>query len=324
MSADKEAIMRERGLLWGAATCAALSLAVAWPHAQVGQPQADSRPQGWAVRASLKNPTAKLYNNAKQKLLDGKQIYGYTISKLDTKLYCDVAQHWDFIWFEMQHSTMSFRDVEEMIGTCPRPIATPIIRVPDEFESTIQKATDIGALGINIPTVDTVEKAVAGARYSRYPPEGRRSQGANQAQSIWGVNGINYRQTINDNMLVIEQIETPVGVNSAFAIASVQGVDVILGSTGDMQNFSGLQPSDPVYQLYFTQIHDATLRAGKFLGAVPASYGKPGPPGVGRPDHDDWRFFYNGPSFDGFQPPGGRGRGRSSGGDGTGGRGGGR
>ena len=132
---------------------------------------------------------------------------------------------------------------------------------------------------------------------------GRRSQGAGQARSIWGVNGINYRKTINDNMLVIEQIETPVGVSNAFSIASVHGVDVILGSNGDMPNFSGLEPSSPEYQMYFTRIHDATLKAGKFLGAVPATYGKPGPPGVGRPDAVDWRFFYNGPSFDGYQPP---------------------
>src|SRR5205823_6199084 len=165
----------------------------------------------------------------------------------------------------------------------------------DELESTLQKATDIGVLGVVIPTVDTVEKAVAGARFARYPPEGRRSMGGNQAQSIWGVSGVNYRNTINDNMLVIEQIETPVGVSNAFNIASVQGVDVILGSTGDMQNFSGLEPSNAEYQMYFTRIHDATLKAGKFLGAVPASYGKPGPPGVGRPDAPDWRFFYNGP-----------------------------
>lgn len=171
--------MTARRLLSGAATCAIaiLSLAAAWPNAQRGQERGASQSQGWAVRASLSNPNAKLYNNAKQKLLDGKQIFGYTISKLDTKLYCEVAQHWDFIWFEMQHSTMSFRDVEEMIAACPRPVATPIIRVPDEFESTIQKATDIGALGINIPTVDTVEKAVAGARYSRYPPKAAEARG---------------------------------------------------------------------------------------------------------------------------------------------------
>ena len=295
--------MGPKRILPGAALCALLSLVVARPQAQRGPEPGMARPQGWAVRASLNNPSTKLYNNAKQKLLDGKQIFTYTISRLDVKLYCEVAQHYDYIWFEMQHSTMSFRDVEEMIGACPRPIATPVIRVPDEFESTIQKATDIGALGIVVPTVDTVEKALSSARYARYPPEGRRSVGAGQAASIWGVGGVNYRQTINDNMLVIVQIETPVGVSNAYNIAMVHGVDALLGSNGDMTNFSGLEPTDPEYQTLFTKIHDATLKAGKFLGAVTATYAKPGPPGTGRPDFADWRLFYNGASFDGYQPP---------------------
>jgi 2-keto-3-deoxy-L-rhamnonate aldolase RhmA len=299
-----------------AMTGALLTLDVAWPQAQRGQGPGGSQPQGWAVRASMNNPSARLYNNAKQKLLDGKQIFTYTISRLDVDLYCQVAQHYDYIWFEMQHSTMSFRDIEEMIAACPRPIATPVIRVPDELESNIQKATDIGALGIVVPTVDTVEKAMAAARYARYPPDGRRSQGAGQAGSIWGVNGVNYRQTINDNMLVIVQIETPVGVANAYNIAMVPGVDVLLGSNGDMTNFSGLPPTDPEYQALFTKVHDATLKAGKFLGAVTATYAKAGPPGTGRPDFADWRLFYDGPSFDGFQPPARTGRGGRSGGTG--------
>ena len=64
--------------------CAALAAGAATTGA--GQPPAGAQPQGWAVRASMSNPSAKLYNNAKQKLLDGKQIFTYTISRLDVKL----------------------------------------------------------------------------------------------------------------------------------------------------------------------------------------------------------------------------------------------
>src|SRR5215207_4881069 len=204
-------------------SCIAVAAGAATIDAQRGQVAA-SQQQGWAVRAGLSNPNAKLYNNAKQKLLEGKQIFTYTISRLDVKLYCEVAQHYDYIWFEMQHSTMSYRDVEEMIAACPRPPATPVIRVPDEFESSIQKATDIGALGIVVPTVDTVEKAIAAAKFARYPPHGRRSMGAGQATSMWGVNGINYRDTINDNMLVIAQMRrrsaSPTSTTSRWCRAS--------------------------------------------------------------------------------------------------------
>jgi 2-keto-3-deoxy-L-rhamnonate aldolase RhmA len=263
-----------------------------WLHGQTA-----TQPQGWAVRASLKG-SAPLYNTAKQKLLDGKQIFSFAISRRDPQLYCEVAPHYDYVWFEMQHSTLSYADVEAMIAACPR-TGIPMIRVPDEFESSIQKATDIGALGIIVPTVDTVEKARAAARYSRFPPEGRRSQGGGQAGSIWGVNGINYRQTINDNMLVIAMVETPEGAANALNIARVPGVDVVMGANTDMTNFSGLAPNDPKYHALFTQIRDATLKAGKFLGATTANYASTGP--NGRPDAADFRMFYTGPAFDGYK-----------------------
>jgi 2-keto-3-deoxy-L-rhamnonate aldolase RhmA len=245
---------------------------------------------------------AKLYNTAKQKLLDGKQIFSYTITRLDPELYCQVAAHYDFIWLEMQHSTMIWADIEKMIAACPG-VGVPMIRLPDEYESTIQHATDIGAIGMIEPTVDTVEKAQAVARYAKYPPEGRRSQGGGQAPRIWGAFG-NYRQTINDNMLVVVMIETPVGVANAYDIARVPGVDVVLAANTDLGNFSGYAPTSPEYQDLVKKIHDATLKAGKFLGATSAAYAK------GRPDSADFRMLQGGPSNDGYQPPaqgGGRG-----------------
>ena len=108
----------------------------------------------------------KLYNNAKQKLLDGKTLSSYTVGRPDAALYCEVAKHYDFVWFEMQHSTMSWADIEKMIAACPHSVATPMVRIADELESSIQHATDIGLLGIIMPTVDTVEKAQAAATRS--------------------------------------------------------------------------------------------------------------------------------------------------------------
>jgi 2-keto-3-deoxy-L-rhamnonate aldolase RhmA len=239
-----------------------------------------------------------LYNNAKQKLLDGKQIFAYTIGNPNPAAYCEAAKHYDFVWLEMQHSTISWADLEKMIAACPHPAATPMIRVADELESTIQHATDIGALGIVMPTVDTVEKARAAVRYAKYPPVGRRSLGAGQAPTFWGgrgTDGNSYRATINDNMLVIVMIETPIGVQNAFEIASVPGVDGVLAANTDLGNFSGYFDHDSApYQRMVKQIHDATLRAGKFLGATDASYAK------GRPDSADFRILQGGPAFDGW------------------------
>lgn len=240
----------------------------------------------------------KLYNTAKQKMLEGKQVFSFTQSKFDPAAYCEAAKHYDYAWFEMQHSTLEFRDVEAMIAKCPHAGAIPMVRLPDAQEWHIQHATDIGALGVIIPTVDDVERAREAVKWARYPPVARRSAGQGQAASIWGINGVDYRRTVNDNMIVAIMIETPTGVANAFDIASVPGVDVVLIGNNDLSSFSGFPQSDDRYQSMMAKVRDDVLRAGKVFGQANAAlYAK------GHPLSKDTKFLQNGPSFDGWLPP---------------------
>ena len=239
----------------------------------------------------------KLYNTVKQKLLDGKQVFSFTQSKMDIAGYCEAAKHYDYAWFEMQHSTLEFKDVEAMIAACPHTAAIPMIRLPDAQEWHIQHATDIGALGVVIPTVDDVDRAREAAKWSRFPPVARRSSGSGQARAIWGINHIDYAKTFNDNMLVVVMIETPTGVANAYDIASVPGVDVVIIGNNDLNRFSGYAQTDDRYQQMVTKIHDDTLRAGKIFGQANWVYAK------GHPLSKDAKFFQNGPANDGWKPP---------------------
>jgi 4-hydroxy-2-oxoheptanedioate aldolase len=257
----------------------------------VAQPQAQG--QGAAK--------PKLYNTAKQKLLDGKQIFSFTQAKMDIAGYCEAAKHYDYTWFEMQHSTLEFKDIEAMIGACPHVAAIPMIRLPDAQEWHIQHATDIGVLGVIVPTVDDVDRAREAAKWSRYPPVARRSTGQGQARTLWGINGIDYAKTANDNMLVVIMIETPTGVANAFDIASVPGVDVVIVGNNDLSVFSGFPQTDPRYAQSIAKIHDDVLRAGKIFGHANSAYAT-------GPLSKDAQFFQNGPSNDGWKPPAGAGR----------------
>ena len=104
-------------------------------------------------------PTPALYNTVKQKLRDGRQVVGATVLIGNPDTYCAVANSgFDFTWIEMQHSPMSWQDVAHMVAACKGASAIPFIRVPDATEGDLQKATDIGALGIMVPMVDTVKR----------------------------------------------------------------------------------------------------------------------------------------------------------------------
>lgn len=206
----------------------------------------------------------KIYNTAKQKLLAGKQIVGGTVSTSDPGIYCAMANAgFDFLWIEMQHSPLSYQEVARMIYACRDAPAIPFVRVPDATEGDIQKATDIGALGIIIPMVETVEKVQAAVRFAKYPPIGKRSLGGGQYGALWGSH---YRQTANENVMVVAMIESPAGADVADQIAAVPGVDVVFVASTDLSSFSALKQGDPRYESLVTRIHGATLKAGKKVG----------------------------------------------------------
>ena len=246
------------------ASCTAICVAFCWITLAGAQAPQEKAP-------------ARLYNTAKQKLKDGKTLVGATVFSPDPNIYCAMANSgYDFMWIEMQHSPLTFEDVARMIWACRGSSAMPFVRVPDATESDIQKATDIGALGIIVPTVDTVEKAQAAVKWAKYPPEGRRSQGNGQYGALYGSD---YRQTANDNMVVVIMIETPIGVENAEKIASVPGIDVIFAASTDLGNFSGHKQGDKEYEAMVTKIHDVTLEHRIRLGGPQAWKDRPDRPG---------------------------------------------
>jgi 2-keto-3-deoxy-L-rhamnonate aldolase RhmA len=209
-------------------------------------------------------PAPHLYNTVKQKLAEGKQVVGGTVLLPDPDLYCAMANSgFDFTWIEMQHSPLTYQDVARMILSCKGAPAIPFIRVPDATEGDVQKATDIGALGIILPMVDTVEKAAAAVKFARYPPAGRRSQGNGQYGALWGSE---YRATANNNIMIVAMIENPAGVDIVDRIAAVPGIDVVFVASTDLSSFSGLKQGDPKYESLVTKVLDTTTKAGLKVG----------------------------------------------------------
>jgi 2-keto-3-deoxy-L-rhamnonate aldolase RhmA len=207
------------------------------------------------------------FNTVKAKLQAGRQVVGGTVSTADINVYCAMANAgFDFLWIEMQHSPLTYSEVATMIRACPGP-AIPFIRVPDANESDIQKAVDIGALGVIVPMVDTIEKIEKTITFAMYPPVGKRSQGGGQYGTLWGRD---YRQRANDNIMIVAMIENPQGVEIVDKIAALEHVDVVFAASSDLGSFTGLRQGDAKYEALVTRIKEATLAAGKYLAGPSA------------------------------------------------------
>ena len=223
-------------------------------------------PSTWKYGPAFNAPEgAKVWNPVKLKMMQGGKVTGGTLfSATDPATYCAMANAgYDFIWTEMQHDQHDWQAVARMWRTCPNAKAVPGVRVAYTDEREIQHALDAGALVVVVPTVDTLAEAIEARNWTYFPPLGRRSNGGGQAfdASMWGGVPGGYRNTINDNIVLILMIETLEGLKNAGEIAKVPGVTAVFAASGDLGNFSGYRQGTPDYERAINIVHDAAIKA---------------------------------------------------------------
>jgi 2-keto-3-deoxy-L-rhamnonate aldolase RhmA len=235
------------------------------PAGAVNQGRFD--PTQWKYGTAWNAPAnSKIWNPVKLKMMRGEKVTGGTLfSATDPATYCAMANAgYDFIWTEMQHNDRDWEAVARMWRTCPYAKAVPGVRVAYTDEREIQHALDAGALVIVVPTVDSKAEAIEARNWTYFPPLGRRSNGGGQAfePAMWGNVPGGYRNTINDNVVLIEMIETLEGLKDADEIAKVPGVSAVFAASGDLGNFSGFRQGTPDYERAINIVHDAAIKAG--------------------------------------------------------------
>lgn len=151
--------------------------------------------------------------------------------------------------------------------------STPaFVRVADQSPAGIGRVLDLGAGGVIVPLVDTVEQAVAAVASCRYPPEGNRS---------WGpLTGLLGRATpdpgqANAAVLCAVMVETAGGIDAVQGIAATPGVDMVFVGPFDLSLALGLDvddmvadtsPNSPLARIV-RACAAAGIRAGVFAGA---------------------------------------------------------
>ena len=214
----------------------------------------DARGWGWMVKSRLSpNVQRPLYNQAKEKLLQDKQVTSVSIGNVQSgavlrsakalglHLVRDAAQH-----PHIQRGAADDRRMSRAGRWCADDSHAGCSR-GQRPESHRSRHT-----GIIVPTVDDALEARDAARFSRYPPFGRRSSGAGTASGFWANVPGGHRQTINDNFLVLVMLETLESIINADEIANTFGLDVVIQGNSDLTNFSGWNATDARYEALLT------------------------------------------------------------------------
>lgn len=153
-----------------------------------------------------------------------------------------IAPDWDWIWLDGQHGEIGYAEMLALVRTCDLAKRPTFIRVPGHEAGPIGRALDMGVAGVIVPCVDTPQQAQALVDAAKFPPLGKRSYGGRRPIDL---HGRAYSRTANADTLLVIQIESPLAVANAEAIAATPGVDALFLGPDDILLRRGVAMDTP-------------------------------------------------------------------------------
>ena len=176
----------------------------------------------------------------------------------------------DWLLIDGEHAPNDVRSIlAQLQAVAPYPVH-PIVRPVSGDVQLIKQLLDIGAQTLLVPMVESAEQARLLVSAMRYPPAGIRGVGAALARASQWNRVNNYLHEANDQMCLLVQVETRLGLDNLDAIAAVEGVDGVFIGPSDLSAALGHlgKPTHPEVQ---RAIEDAIRRiraAGRAAGIL--------------------------------------------------------
>ncbi len=203
----------------------------------------------------------------------------------------------DWLVIETEHNALDSAEIQHTLMAMNGSDAVPIVRVPNRDQVFIQRALDMGAMGVLVPGVRTADEAHAVVSYTRFPPDGIRSWGPLRATD-YTLDNDDYLARANDNILVCLILETRDAVENLEEICDVPGIDVLTIGPWDLSLELGLDPR----KLPLPEIEEITRNAleiarprGVEIGVSASS-----PDGIRERQSQGFAFIQYGPDYNIF------------------------
>jgi 2-keto-3-deoxy-L-rhamnonate aldolase RhmA len=210
-------------------------------------------------------------NHAKERMKSGGLALGLGVHHLRTAATGMIAEAagFDWLFIDAEHGAFS-EDQATQIALAALPTrCTPIVRVCKGALDQAPRLLDNGAMGVVIPHIDTPDEAAAVVDACKYPPLGHRSLGGPPAQARFAAMPPGeLMAALNETLLTVVMIETPMAIDHAEAIAAVRGIDVLMIGTSDLTAELGIpgELGHPKVQAAYETVIGACRRRGKFAG----------------------------------------------------------
>lgn len=140
----------------------------------------------------------------------------------------------DFVCIDAEHAPFDRAAMDACLAVARARDFPVLVRIGDGSPARILDVMDMGATGIVVPHVDSVEKARAIARAARFGHGGRGYAGSTRWAGYSAARMPDLLARSTAETIVLAQIEEPEGVEAADAIAAVDGIDGLFIGPADL------------------------------------------------------------------------------------------
>ena len=175
----------------------------------------------------MKNP---IYGNTLKEKMKTRPVFGMTMYTNSPQLIeCMAYAGFDFAFIDAEHCPWETTSLREAILAARAAGISPLVRVTQPDMVQIRKALEMGAEGVIVPHVRTVEEMELCVRAAKFPPMGRRGfdMTTRAAQFGMGLDSQEFVSNANATEMVIPMCEDFEFTDELEKMLAVEGIDAI-------------------------------------------------------------------------------------------------
>ena len=208
----------------------------------------------------------------RRRILAGETLIG-AFSDLASPLAAELLGRagMDWVVLDLEHGAATESDLLALLHAVGDTPMAPIVRPQSAERLRVGRALDLGAAGIMLPQLQSIEAVREAVSFLRYPPTGVRGVALRTRGAGMGTLGhADVARVVNERIVGIVQIESKGAVEAADDIAAMDEVDVLFVGPADLSHALGVpgQFDDPGYLQALRAVVAATDRHGKAAGIL--------------------------------------------------------
>jgi 2-dehydro-3-deoxyglucarate aldolase/4-hydroxy-2-oxoheptanedioate aldolase len=207
----------------------------------------------------------------RRRVLAGEPTLGLWLN-LGSLVAADIVARAGFDWvvLDLEHGLSSDPELLARLVAVQGTPTAALIRVVSGERMRVGRVLDLGADGLVIPRLETLESVRETLSWMRYPPAGIRGVAAGTRGAGYGSVPHAGIHAIDERILGVFQVESRLAVDASAALAATEGVDVLFVGPADLSHDMGIpgEFAHPDFLAALEQVASAAAAHGKAAGIL--------------------------------------------------------